>query len=84
MILEADVNVQGHNTVNETDIPIMAHPPDVYSDNTLEEWLDAVLKSKKGEESIMIEKYSTLHHEYFLQTVARFFFFLVRRNKTGF
>lgn len=48
MILEADVNVQGHNTVNETNIPIMAHPPDIYSDNTLEEWLDAVLKSKKG------------------------------------
>ncbi|KAL7850928.1 hypothetical protein AOLI_G00212840 [Acnodon oligacanthus] len=48
MILEADVNVEGHNTVNETNIPIMAHPPDVYSDNTLEEWLEAVLKSKKG------------------------------------
>ncbi|KAI4894703.1 hypothetical protein NFI96_021144 [Prochilodus magdalenae] len=48
MILEADVNVEGHNTVNETNLPIMAHPPDIYSDNTLEEWLDAVLKSKKG------------------------------------
>ncbi|XP_035384008.1 protein FAM151A [Electrophorus electricus] len=48
MILEADVNIQGHNTLNETNIPIMAHPPDIYSDNTLEEWLDAVLKSKKG------------------------------------
>ncbi|XP_043114690.1 protein FAM151A [Puntigrus tetrazona] len=48
MILEADVNVKGHNTANETNIPIMAHPPDIYSDNTLEEWLDAVLKSKKG------------------------------------
>ncbi|KAJ8274307.1 hypothetical protein COCON_G00089320 [Conger conger] len=48
MVLEADVNVQGHNTVNETEIPIMAHPPDVYSDNTLEEWLESVLKSKKG------------------------------------
>lgn len=51
MILEADINVQGHNTVNETNIPIMAHPPDIYSDNTLEEWLDAVLKSKKGEQT---------------------------------
>lgn len=58
MILEADVNVQGHNTDNETNIPIMAHPPDVYSDNTLEEWLDAVIRSKKGKESIMIKKYS--------------------------
>ncbi|XP_051984045.1 protein FAM151A-like [Xyrauchen texanus] len=48
MILEADVNVQGHNTANETNIPIMAHPPDIYSDNTLDEWLDAVLASKKG------------------------------------
>ncbi|XP_073705537.1 protein FAM151A [Garra rufa] len=48
MILEADINVQGHNTANETNIPIMAHPPDIYSDNTLEEWLDAVLKSKKA------------------------------------
>ncbi|KAK1790724.1 hypothetical protein P4O66_014584 [Electrophorus voltai] len=48
MILEADVNIQGHNTLNETNIPIMAHPPDIYSDNTLEEWLDTVLKSKKG------------------------------------
>ncbi|KAF5888594.1 protein FAM, partial [Clarias magur] len=48
MILEADVNVEGHNTVNETNTPIMAHPPDVYSDNTLEEWLGAVIKSKKG------------------------------------
>lgn len=48
MILEADVNVEGHNTANETNIPIMAHPPDIYSDNTLEEWLDVVLKSKKG------------------------------------
>ncbi|RXN17494.1 protein FAM151A [Labeo rohita] len=48
MILEADINVQGYNTANETNIPIMAHPPDIYSDNTLEEWMDAVLKSKKG------------------------------------
>ncbi|KAJ8357556.1 hypothetical protein SKAU_G00203500 [Synaphobranchus kaupii] len=48
MVLEADVNVQGYNTANETQIPIMAHPPDVYSDNTLQEWLDSVLKSKKG------------------------------------
>uniref|UniRef100_A0A671RA70 Protein FAM151A n=1 Tax=Sinocyclocheilus anshuiensis TaxID=1608454 RepID=A0A671RA70_9TELE len=48
MILEADVNVKGYNTANETNIPIMAHPPDIYSDNTLEEWLEAVFKSKKG------------------------------------
>lgn len=48
MVLEADVNVQGQGTVNETDIPIMAHPPDIYSDNTLQEWLDTVLRSSKG------------------------------------
>ncbi|XP_018419487.1 PREDICTED: protein FAM151A isoform X2 [Nanorana parkeri] len=48
LVLEADVNVQGHGTVNETNIPIMAHPPDVYSDNTLQEWLDSVLLSSKG------------------------------------
>ncbi|KAL4608257.1 protein FAM151A [Arapaima gigas] len=48
MVLEADVNVKGHNTVNETNIPIMAHPPNVYSDNTLQEWLDTVLKANKG------------------------------------
>ncbi|XP_053248318.1 protein FAM151A isoform X2 [Podarcis raffonei] len=45
MALEADVTVEAHNTPNETDTPIMAHPPDIYSDNTLQEWLEAVLKS---------------------------------------
>ena len=53
MVLEADVNVQGHNTANETGIPIMAHPPDIYSDNTLQEWLEPVLKSKKGLKSYL-------------------------------
>ncbi|XP_031662772.1 protein FAM151A isoform X1 [Oncorhynchus kisutch] len=48
MVLEADVTVQGYATVNVTTIPIMAHPPAVYSDNTLDQWLDAVLQSKKG------------------------------------
>ncbi|XP_043941429.1 protein FAM151A [Protopterus annectens] len=48
MVLEADVNLEGLNTVNETTVPIMAHPPDIYSDNTLQEWLNAVLQSKKG------------------------------------
>lgn len=70
MILEADVNVQGHNTVNETNIPIMAHPPDVYSDNTLKEWLDAVIKSKKGKESIMIETDPILHHTFWQMVVS--------------
>ena len=52
MILEADVTVQGLNTANETTLPIMAHPPHVYSDNPLNQWLDAVLKSRKGEKLI--------------------------------
>lgn len=48
MILEADVNLHGKGTADEKPIPIMAHPPHVYSDNTLDEWLDAVLASQKG------------------------------------
>ncbi|XP_051855577.1 protein FAM151A [Antechinus flavipes] len=49
MVLEADVNVEGLNTPNETGIPIMAHPPIIYSDNTLEQWLEAALnRSNKG------------------------------------
>lgn len=49
MILEADVTLEGYGTPNVKPVPIMAHPPDVYSDNTLEQWLDAVLASTKGE-----------------------------------
>lgn len=48
MVLEADVNIEGLNTRNETGIPIMAHPPDIYSDNTFQEWLDIVISSKRG------------------------------------
>ncbi|KAK2843980.1 hypothetical protein Q5P01_010639 [Channa striata] len=48
MILEADVTLEGYGTPSEKPIPIMAHPPDIYSDNTLEQWLDAVLASRKG------------------------------------
>ncbi|XP_074545685.1 protein FAM151A [Halichoeres trimaculatus] len=48
MILEADVTLEGYGTPNEKPVPIMAHPPDVYSDNTLDQWLDAVLASRKG------------------------------------
>ncbi|KAM9106683.1 protein FAM151A [Megaptera novaeangliae] len=47
--LEADVTVEGLGTVNETGVPIMAHPPAIYSDNTLQQWLEAVLaSSQKG------------------------------------
>uniref|UniRef100_A0A8D0HDX6 Protein FAM151A n=1 Tax=Sphenodon punctatus TaxID=8508 RepID=A0A8D0HDX6_SPHPU len=49
MVLEADVNLEGLNTPSETDKPIMAHPPKIYSDNSFQEWLDAVLNtSNKG------------------------------------
>ncbi|XP_025862799.1 protein FAM151A [Vulpes vulpes] len=49
MVLEADVNIEGLDTANETGVPIMAHPPAIYSDNTLQQWLEAVLaSSQKG------------------------------------
>ena len=49
MALEADITIEGLGTVNETGVPIMAHPPAIYSDNTLEQWLEAVLaSSEKG------------------------------------
>ncbi|KAM9690900.1 protein FAM151A-like [Dama dama] len=49
MVLEVDITIEGLGTVNETGVPIMAHPPAIYSDNTLEQWLDAVLaSSQKG------------------------------------
>ncbi|XP_026914910.1 protein FAM151A [Acinonyx jubatus] len=49
MVLEADVTIEGLNTVNETGVPVMAHPPAIYSDNTLQQWLEAVLaSSQKG------------------------------------
>ena len=51
MVLEADITIEGLGTVNETGVPIMAHPPDIYSDNTLEQWLEAVLtSSQKGKD----------------------------------
>lgn len=51
MVLEADVTVEGLGTANETGLPIMAHPPAIYSDNTLEQWLETVLtSSQKGKD----------------------------------
>ncbi|XP_013914267.1 PREDICTED: protein FAM151A isoform X2 [Thamnophis sirtalis] len=44
MALESDVTLEGYNTPNETEKPIMAHPPVIYSDNTLQDWLTTVLK----------------------------------------
>ncbi|XP_042191503.1 protein FAM151A [Callorhinchus milii] len=48
MVLEADVTVEGLNTQNQTNVPIMAHPPAIYSDNTLQHWLNTVTQSQKG------------------------------------
>uniref|UniRef100_A0AAV2JSZ0 Protein FAM151A n=1 Tax=Knipowitschia caucasica TaxID=637954 RepID=A0AAV2JSZ0_KNICA len=48
MVLEADVTLQGYGTPAQKPIPIMAHPPNVTSDNTLDQWLDAVLNTRKG------------------------------------
>ena len=51
MVLEADITTEGLGTVNETGVAIMAHPPAIYSDNTVEQWLEAVLaSSKKGKD----------------------------------
>ncbi|XP_006879878.1 PREDICTED: protein FAM151A [Elephantulus edwardii] len=49
MVLEADIMIEGQNTAQETGVPIMSHPPNIYSDNTVEHWLQTVLTtSKKG------------------------------------
>lgn len=51
MFLEADITIEGLNTANETGVPVMAHPPAIYSDNTLQQWLEAVLSSsQKGKD----------------------------------
>ena len=48
-VLEADVNVEGLGTADETGAPTVAHPPAIYSDDALEQWLDGVLgSSQKG------------------------------------
>ncbi len=59
----------------------MAHPPDIYSDNTLEEWLDAVLKSKKGEQPRTVPGTSALYTEDLMNIALCLFFF---RDKAGF
>ncbi|XP_077989369.1 menorin-like [Glandiceps talaboti] len=43
MMLEADISPE-----NNTGIPIMAHPPDVTSDITLEEWINKTIHTDKG------------------------------------
>uniref|UniRef100_UPI00398F1285 protein FAM151B isoform X1 n=1 Tax=Pristiophorus japonicus TaxID=55135 RepID=UPI00398F1285 len=45
-MIEADVNFGSHGSHGEQ--PIMAHPPETDSDNTLHNWLNEVLQSDKG------------------------------------
>lgn len=45
-MIEADVLLPSDGS--EYGQPIMAHPPETYSDNTLQEWLAEVIKSNKG------------------------------------
>ncbi|KAK2492084.1 hypothetical protein MC885_002015 [Smutsia gigantea] len=45
-MIEADVLLPGDGS--ERGQPIMAHPPETTSDNTLQEWLTEVMKSNKG------------------------------------
>ena len=48
MMLQADVMLRFQGTNNQTNEPILSHPPDINSDITLEQWLDDVIKSEKG------------------------------------
>lgn len=45
-MIEADVLLPSDGS--EHGQPIMAHPPETSSDNTLQEWLAEVVKSSKG------------------------------------
>ncbi|XP_077988557.1 protein FAM151A-like [Glandiceps talaboti] len=48
MMLEGDIVLEGMGTPNETNTPVMAHPPMVYSDITLEEWVYKTTETRKG------------------------------------
>ncbi|XP_023930428.1 protein FAM151A-like isoform X1 [Lingula anatina] len=48
MMLEADILLRGQGTASQTDIPIMAHPPAIDSDNTFQNWFTNVVQTKKG------------------------------------
>ena len=42
-MLEGDIQLRWYGYPNQTDEPVMAHPPDVDSDNTLQNWLDEII-----------------------------------------
>ena len=48
MMVEADVLLRGQGTKDQQLVPIMAHPPDVTSDLTLAEWVEAMKHTGKG------------------------------------
>lgn len=45
-MIEADVVLRGGQRGNGD--PIMAHPPETDSDNTLQEWLNEIVNTDKG------------------------------------
>ena len=47
MMLEGDIQLRHYGTPNQTNEPVMAHPPDTDSDNTLDNWLESILKRYK-------------------------------------
>ena len=48
MMIEGDILLRGQNTDDQHLEAIMAHPPDVASDLTFNEWLDFALKTGRG------------------------------------
>ena len=49
MMLEGDIILRWWGLPNQTDEPVMAHPPAVNSDNTLDNWLEQILaRENKG------------------------------------
>ena len=47
-MIEGDILLRGQNTNDQHLEAIMAHPPDVDSDLTFNEWLDFALKTGRG------------------------------------
>lgn len=60
-MIEADVLLPSDGS--EHGQPIMAHPPETYSDNTLQEWLAEVIKSNKGIK-LDFKRYLSKHASY--------------------
>lgn len=61
-MIEADVLLPSDES--EYSQPIMAHPPETNSDNTLQEWLTEVIKSNKGIK-LDFKRYLYKHFQFF-------------------